>query len=110
MTMKLFTTLGLFLIIPLFTLAQDFTYINSGTDGENHHPFYGLYDYSHNMYIFDQVDLGDQEKEIFELSFELSFKLSISIAILLVLETGIQLVNIDVSNPNPVAINHTITI
>lgn len=72
MTMKLFTTLGLFLMIPLFTLAQDFTYINSGTDGENHHPFYGLYDYSHNMYIFDQVDLGDQEKEIFELSFELS--------------------------------------
>ena len=53
-------------------LAQEFTSIHSGNDGENYHPFYGLYDYSHNMYIYDQVDIGNGEKEIFELSFDLS--------------------------------------
>jgi hypothetical protein len=72
MTMKLIIALGLFFSTPFYTLTQDFSYINSGTDGENHHPFYGLYDYSHNMYIFDQSDVGDQGKEIFELTFELS--------------------------------------
>ena len=65
MTMKLIIALGLFFSTPFYTLTQDFSYINSGTDGENHHPFYGLYDYSHNMYIFDQSDLVDQGKEIF---------------------------------------------
>ena len=70
--MKSFISIGLFLSFPILTIAQEYSYINSGTDGENHHPFYGLYDYSHNMYIFDKADLGNQEKEIFELTFELS--------------------------------------
>ena len=70
--MKSFISIGLFLSFPILTIAQEYSYINSGTDGENHHPFYGLYDYSHNMYIFDKADFGNQEKEIFELTFELS--------------------------------------
>ena len=30
-----------------------------------------MYDYSHNMYIYNQNDLGSNGKEMFELSFEL---------------------------------------
>tara|TARA_B100001059_G_scaffold2236_1_gene1842 strand:+ start:239 stop:1273 length:1035 start_codon:yes stop_codon:yes gene_type:complete len=70
--MKYFISTGLLLTINFLTLGQEYSFINSGTDGENHHPFYGLYDYSHNMYIFDKANLGDEAKEIFELTFELA--------------------------------------
>ena len=70
--MKTFLPLFMAVLIPTAILSQTFSYINNGNESENHHPFYGLYDYSHNMYIFDQSNFGEGEKEIYELQFELS--------------------------------------
>lgn len=57
--------------IPQLAFGQSYLTVGNGSSSYNWHPFYGLYDYSHNMFIYDQNDLGTSGKEMFEISFEL---------------------------------------
>lgn len=61
----------LLLYLPQFVFGQSYHTIGNGSSSYNWYPFYGLYDYSHNMFIYNQNDLGSNGKEIFEISFEL---------------------------------------
>ena len=63
--------LHLIILLPITIVGQSYQTFDNGTASYNWHPFYGLYDYSHNMYIYNQNDLGSNGKEMFELSFEL---------------------------------------
>ena len=56
---------------PVVTFGQSYLTLGNGSSSYNWHPFYGLYDYSHNMFIYNQSDLGSSGKEMFEISFEL---------------------------------------
>ena len=64
----------LFIILlfsPFFTICQVYPIIGNGTNSPEWHPFYGLYDYSQNMYIYDASEMGTEHTEIFEISFDL---------------------------------------
>ena len=59
------------LLLPISLLAQTEILIGNGSVSPEKHPFYGLYDYSQNMYIYKSNELGDDYAEIYELYFDL---------------------------------------
>ena len=52
-------------------LGLDFT-SNAGTSNVNRYPAYGLYDYSHSMFIIQQSEIGAVEKQIENLQIDLA--------------------------------------
>ena len=62
----------LFLFFSNTTLSQETLQIGNGTSNDYDMPFYGLWDYSHEMLIFTKAEIGPQSKEIFELEFDLN--------------------------------------
>ena len=60
-----------FLLVPVFLFSQQTMQIGFGENNTYKIPFNGLYDYSHEMFIYTESEIGLGAKEIFEFSFYL---------------------------------------
>ena len=69
---KNITLFAIFFSFSFLFLGQETTQIGNGTINDYDMPFYGLWDYSHEMLIFTEAEIGPQSKEIFELEFDLN--------------------------------------
>jgi hypothetical protein len=61
----------LLLFLPLYSFAQQTIQVGTGTQNDYDNPFYGLWDYSQEMFIIDEADLGAQMINIEMMEFEL---------------------------------------
>ena len=61
----------LLLFLPIYSFAQQTIQVGRGTQNDYDNPFYGLWDYSQEMFIIDEADLGSQMINIEMMEFEL---------------------------------------